>query len=414
MSKVNIQVDEFLAHYGVLGMKWGVRNAESKERVARARKESSSKRAAANQAASEGSPKAKKLAKAADKSEANTKKVEDKEDLNWSKRAGSFNATIDAWNASAQVMNSGMIDKINARHPKAHLDQDTPETRAYIKDYSDSTKDEFEKAYKAAHGSESPSGRFKVDIEYNVMEDAFPRIIFTDTQDVKHSVGDQVVFELVPGPNGKVKSIRMVKNSIKQSDLNGQVDEILAHYGILGMKWGVRREPGANGLVGKGKNPNYTSGQRKRDRQIYGGRGEKRINKALNKGDSISVARGSEKTRRDRVTSKNKYVRVTGKIVGAGAAIGAINIGISAFKKAARSPATAKIVNNIFESIKPGSGRSANTVVTGARQLSIFLDSPHIRALASLGAAKAGEMLAGDIAVNTRMRAHGYDPNRKY
>ena len=64
----------------------------------------------------------------------------------------------------------------------------------------------------------------------------------------------------------------------------------LEHVGVKGMKWGVRK-----------KNPNYTNNQIKRDRQIYGKRGSNRINKALNKGDSISVARGDEKTRRDRL-----------------------------------------------------------------------------------------------------------------
>lgn len=31
-----------------------------------------------------------------------------------------------------------------------------------------------------------------------------------------------------------------------------KTDETLAHFGILGMKWGVRRKPGPNGTVGKG------------------------------------------------------------------------------------------------------------------------------------------------------------------
>lgn len=38
-----------------------------------------------------------------------------------------------------------------------------------------------------------------------------------------------------------------------------EVNNVLAHYGILGMKWGVRRQPGPNGLVGKGGSSSKTT-----------------------------------------------------------------------------------------------------------------------------------------------------------
>ena len=46
------------------------------------------------------------------------------------------------------------------------------------------------------------------------------------------------------------------------------VDDVLMHYGILGMRWGVRRERGANGLVGSAKvkpTEKITKAQRKYD-----------------------------------------------------------------------------------------------------------------------------------------------------
>lgn len=88
----------------------------------------------------------------------------------------------------------------------------------------------------------------------------------------------------------------------------------LEHYGVLGMKWGVRKER-------KGKNKDYTAQREKRDRQVYGARGSRRINKSMNKGDRISVARGAEKSRRDRVINNNKYARQGGKVAGAVAGV---------------------------------------------------------------------------------------------
>ena len=64
-------------------------------------------------------------------------------------------------------------------------------------------------------------------------------------------------------------------------DLSEYDDDYLAHYGVLGMKWGVRKDIRGSG---KQSNKDYTANQRKRDRQVYGNRSERRINKAMNQG----------------------------------------------------------------------------------------------------------------------------------
>lgn len=167
------------------------------------------------------------------------------------------------------------------------------------------------------------------------------------------------------------------------------LENYLAHYGVKGMRWGKR------------KNPNYADNQVKRDIQVYGKRGAKRINKSLNDGNSISVARGDEKTRRDGVMSKNKYVRQGGKAAGAVAA-GAVGfVAVQAVRKAASSRAGREF---LFKNLPDPAW---------ATPIHQTLRHPATTALITAGAAKVGHMLAGDIAVNTRMRAHGYDPNRK-
>lgn len=173
--------------------------------------------------------------------------------------------------------------------------------------------------------------------------------------------------------------------------MDEQSEEFLAHYGVKGMRWGKR-----------GKNPNYGDQQVKRDQQVYGSRGAKRINRSLNDGNQISVARGDEKTRRDRATSKNKYVRQGGKI--GGAAVGAIaaNVALTNIGRAART----SVGRNISAKIMGNSDAAA--------LVSMATSNPAVRFTASVGAAKVASMFAGDAAVSVNMRARGYDPTRKY
>jgi len=72
----------------------------------------------------------------------------------------------------------------------------------------------------------------------------------------------------------------------------------LYHFGVKGMKWGVRRakmkEQRARRAELKKPNPNYDKWQRFADRQVYGKRGERRINKRMNKGQSHLRAQATE------------------------------------------------------------------------------------------------------------------------
>lgn len=166
-------------------------------------------------------------------------------------------------------------------------------------------------------------------------------------------------------------------------------EEFLEHSGVKGMKWGKR----------KPQHENYSNDQAKRDRQVYGTRGAKRVNDSLHSGNSISVARGDEKTRRDKVMGRNKYVRQGGKIAGAGIAGAAGFLGVRALAKTASSAAGQRVVAKLF-------GPNA-ALATQA------LNNPILIGAATVGAAKIGEMFSGDIAVAANMRSNGYDPNRK-
>jgi len=172
------------------------------------------------------------------------------------------------------------------------------------------------------------------------------------------------------------------------------VENELAHYGVLGMKWGRRK---AENLK---SNPNYSVQQRKRDQQVYGTRGMRRINKAMNNGDAISVARGAEKTRKDAVVGKNKYVRQVGKLGGGAAGAGIGLLGVKGLAKAASSLKGQQIANKILGPM-------------GGSTVSSLLKSPQAQLAVTAAAANVGLLLSGDIAVNANMRVHGYDPYRK-
>ena len=73
----------------------------------------------------------------------------------------------------------------------------------------------------------------------------------------------------------------------------------LYHFGIKGMKWGVRRaERKARRAELNKPNAKYDKWQRSADRSTYGKRGERRINRRMNKGQSHFSAQVNESVQR--------------------------------------------------------------------------------------------------------------------
>lgn len=84
-------------------------------------------------------------------------------------------------------------------------------------------------------------------------------------------------------------------------------DELL-HYGVKGMRWGVRRNRNA-------VNKSYSAKQRKQDRAFYGQGGERRINKKLNEGHGLRGARHYEAERKERGEKFKKKAKRGAKAV---------------------------------------------------------------------------------------------------
>ena len=74
----------------------------------------------------------------------------------------------------------------------------------------------------------------------------------------------------------------------------------LTHYGVKGMRWGIRRNR---------NNEDYTGKQRKRDQALYGKRAEKRINRKMNEGHGVQGARHYEVERKERNEKLKKKLK---------------------------------------------------------------------------------------------------------
>lgn len=67
----------------------------------------------------------------------------------------------------------------------------------------------------------------------------------------------------------------------------------LVHYGVKGMHWGVRKNTPTNS--------GYGANQQKTDKKNLGRGGVKRINRRMNKGATLDVARKQERSRRAKI-----------------------------------------------------------------------------------------------------------------
>lgn len=104
-------------------------------------------------------------------------------------------------------------------------------------------------------------------------------------------------------------------------------ESYLAHHGIKGQRWGVRRFQNEDGTyTAKGRNrrnENYSDKQYGRDKQVYGTLGARRINRNMNKGDMISTARSKEAERINKFREAGKYAgKVSSVAVGVATYLG--------------------------------------------------------------------------------------------
>lgn len=196
---MNDRMDAFLEHHGVKGMKWGVRNDKGHEGE-----------------------------------QATTKKIA-KEDKKFEKKnVGSLSSYFKVYNAASERMNNVEIARINSipKFKGKDFTKDSPLRQAYYKEYSNTMTRILNEESDSRIGTNA-SGTKRFEFSYDV-ERGMPVGQLVDVKKAKHAVGDPIVLTKVDS-KGYIISIKL--DTVEHSSFP---DEFLAHYGVLGMKWGHR------------------------------------------------------------------------------------------------------------------------------------------------------------------------------
>ena len=193
---------EALSHYGVKGMKWGVRNdrGHEGERV-------------------------------------KTKKL-DKLDKQWDQNEAR-NAFWQSHNAAADKMNNGEIDRINNKpeHKKAmdagkfeDWENPTPELKAYMEDMDNTFNRHLVEAMLARGSNPSGSKRYELTTDPDGE-------VYVELRDLRHaSVGmPDIRYKVTLNSKGMITKYTPEEVELK-------------HYGVKGMKWGVRKSNDPAGI----------------------------------------------------------------------------------------------------------------------------------------------------------------------
>lgn len=160
----------------------------------------------------------------------------------------------------------------------------------------------------------------------------------------------------------------------------------ISHHGIKGMKWGVRRFQNKDGSLTPEGQKRYSDEQYRRDEQVYGRLGARRIQRDVEKrGESVSGARSVEARR---LKSARTRAQIGGQVgAGVGAGVGMI-VGL-------------------------GAGRIARDILREHGNMNI--DDVTVTALAGIGASTVGALgstLGRHVGRGTTMLSRGYSPSR--
>lgn len=191
-------IEQTLAHFGVKGMKWGVH----RERAAAGNKRSQ-----------------RKLKRG---------------DKRFARKADDPFFAAKVYNEAVKITNKNHVDRINNKpqYKDKDFSRDTPLRRKYYKEHKDAFLSELEKA--AASRGLSPSGTKKFGVMEGTNNDW--RIIVRDV--TAHADDEGFLVKIEYDDKGYIVKMVVEDESLMQAE--DDVDAVLAHFGVKGMKWGQR------------------------------------------------------------------------------------------------------------------------------------------------------------------------------
>lgn len=206
-------------HFGVRGMKWGVRKAES------------SGGGSSNN----------------EKNSAPSRKVQ-KADKKFEKRAGSRNVHINVYNGAARHVNKYDVDRINNKPKYKNVDFNDPKNYKLEAQYHKEFEDAFNNALKKSASDLGTNASGTRQYAVSIHPDGSWSV---HTEAVKHA--EELAFKIIPKYNaeGFIISVSIETEGMEHSSTrryipkrNEQAKYIpknheLTHYGVKGMKWGV-------------------------------------------------------------------------------------------------------------------------------------------------------------------------------
>lgn len=204
-------VQDFLSHFGTKGMKWGVRKDRGHEGE-----------------------------------QASTRKIASLDKKFEKKATNSIGLSIKVHNRAAQMTNDNDIDRINNKpqYKNVNFNRDSPLRRKYYAEHEKAFLDNAEKAAKELGTNASGTKEYRI----TELGDGTWRLTLGD---VKHADDENFLVKVSYDDNGYIISLAMEEPTVlEQSEKIEQAEAWLAHFGVPGMKWGVRRDR-SSGSSGK-------------------------------------------------------------------------------------------------------------------------------------------------------------------
>lgn len=207
----NAEVDagrEFIEHFGVKGMKWGVRKVKAGAgRVGKA--------------------------------------VESRANKSFEKKAGSVETYVRVQNRAAQKSNEIDIPRINNKPEYRNANfNELGSNHKLTKQYEKEMFDSFDKRLQESLNREGTnvSGTRRYELEGSSHPNGPGWTVkVVDVKKAKHAAGDTFQVSVTRDAKGFITKIELAENSMKQTIQVGE--DFIAHYGVKGMRWGQRKSP---------------------------------------------------------------------------------------------------------------------------------------------------------------------------